>query len=292
MLPRRPVLFVNPNSGDGRAMRAGLVDEARARGIETNVLTPDVRLEDVVEDAVANGADALGMAGGDGSLGVVATAALRHGLPFICVPSGTRNHFALDVGIPRHDPVAALDAFSDGVERSIDVGDVNGRLFLNNVSIGIYGEAVQQPSYRDRKVQTLLATAGEVLNSSVAAPPLSVVDDEGREHRNPAVLLVSNNPYALGGPGTPGTRLNLSSGQLGVIVIDAPGSAPSVPEHAWTATSLDVEAQETIHAGIDGEAVELTPPLHFEIKPAALRVRLAPAAASRRPLRSVPAPHR
>jgi diacylglycerol kinase family enzyme len=286
------VLFVNPNSGDGRAMRAGLVDEARARGIETNVLTPDVRLEDVVEDAVANGADALGMAGGDGSLGVVATAALRHGLPFICVPSGTRNHFASDVGIPRHDAIAALDAFSDGVERSIDVGDVNGRLFLNNVSIGIYGEAVQQPSYRDRKVQTLLATAGEVLNSSVAAPPLSVVDDEGREHRNPAVLLVSNNPYALGGPGTPGTRLNLSSGQLGVIVIDTPGSAPSVPGHAWTATSLDVEAQETIHAGIDGEAVELTPPLHFEIKPAALRVRLAPAAASRRPLRSVPAPHR
>jgi diacylglycerol kinase family enzyme len=286
------VLFVNPNSGDGRAMRAGLVDEARARGIETNVLTPEVRLEDAVADAVAKGADALGMAGGDGSLGLVATAALRHGLPFICVPSGTRNHFAADVGIPRHDAIAALDAFSDGVERSIDVGDVNGRLFLNNVSIGIYGEAVQQPSYRDRKVQTLLATAREVLNSSVAAPPLSVVDDKGREYRNPAVLLVSNNPYALGSPSTPGTRLNLSSGRLGIIVIDAPGHAPSVPGRAWTATSLDVEAQETIHAGIDGEAVELTPPLHFEIKPAALRIRLARGAASRQPPRRGPAPHR
>ena len=92
------------------------------------------------------------MAGGDGSLAVVAAAAAAHGLPFICVPAGTRNHFALDLGVDRHDVAGALDAFSDGVERRIDLAEVNGRVFLNNVSLGIYGEAVRQSAYRDAKI--------------------------------------------------------------------------------------------------------------------------------------------
>ena len=100
-------------------------------------------LATLVDQAVADGADALGMAGGDGSLAVVAAAAAAHGLPFICVPAGTRNHFALDLGVDRHDVAGALDAFSDGFERRIDLAEVNGRAFLNNVSLGIYGEAVE-----------------------------------------------------------------------------------------------------------------------------------------------------
>ena len=114
-------------------------------------------------EAVADGADALGMAGGDGSLATVAAVAAAHGLPFVCVPAGTRNHFAMDLGVDRRDVAGALDAFTDGVERLIDVGEVNGRIFLNNVSLGIYGEAVQLAGYRDTKVRTLAETAHRVL---------------------------------------------------------------------------------------------------------------------------------
>ena len=144
--PQRPVLFVNPRSGGGKATRAGLAERARERGIDAIVLRPDDDLAALVDDAVSRGADALGAAGGDGSLAVVAAAALAHDLPFVCVPAGTRNHFALDAGVDRADLVGSLDAFTDGVERRIDVAEVNGRLFLNNVSLGIYGDAVRQPA--------------------------------------------------------------------------------------------------------------------------------------------------
>jgi diacylglycerol kinase family enzyme len=212
--PRRSVLFVNPRSGGGRATRAAVAERARERGIDVIVLDTHQSLGELVRGAVAEGADALGVAGGDGTLAVVAAAARVHGLAFVCVPAGTRNHFALDLGVDRHDLVGALDAFTDGVERSIDVGEVNGRVFLNNVSLGIYGDAVRQPAYRDAKVRTLVETAAEVLGTSGAVPELHVVDDLGNEHRRPAVVLVSNNPYALDrsiarsrrGPGRGSTR--------------------------------------------------------------------------------------
>ena len=150
--PRRPVLFVNPRSGDGAATRNRVVEQARERGVEAVILGPGDDLRTRVQEAVADGADALGMAGGDGSLADVAAVAVAHGLPFVCIPAGTRNHFALDLGVDRQDLPGALDAFTDGVERSIDVGEVNGRIFLNNVSLGVYGEAVRQAGYRDTKV--------------------------------------------------------------------------------------------------------------------------------------------
>ena len=169
------------------------------------------------------------MAGGDGSLAVVAAAAAAHDIPFVCVPAGTRNHFALDVGVDRHDVTGALDAFTDGVERRIDLAEVNGRTFLNNVSLGIYGNAVRSPSYRDDKVRTLLETAAEVIGPSAEAPALSLVDDLEREHRHPAVVLVSNNPYAVDRPLFRGTRPTLSGGHLGIIVRDAPAIARLPP---------------------------------------------------------------
>jgi hypothetical protein len=124
--PRRPVLFVNPTSGGGKVVRAGVAERARERGIEVIVLSPGQNLAALVGEVVARGADALGVAGGDGSLAVVVAAAHPHGLPFVCIPAGTRNHFALDLGVDRHDLVGALDAFADGVERRIDVAQVNG----------------------------------------------------------------------------------------------------------------------------------------------------------------------
>ncbi len=279
--PRRPVLFLNPRSGGGRAARGGLAERARANGIEMIVLRPGDDLATLARDAVVGGADALGVAGGDGSLAVVAAAALAHGLPFVCVPAGTRNHFALDLGLDRHDLVGSLDAFTDAVERRIDVAEVNGRLFLNNVSLGIYGDAVRQPAYRDAKTRTLLETAAHVLGPSAAAVDLQLVDDRGRPHLDPAVVLVSNNPYSLEPPHAPGTRARLDSGRLGVIVLDSPRTLQG-PGLTWTTVRLEVAASASAHAGIDGEAVDLTPPLRFVIRPRSLRVRVGRRALERR----------
>lgn len=272
--PQRPVLFVNVKSGGDKAERARLAERGRERGIEAIVMRPDRTLAPLVDDAVARGADALGVAGGDGSLAVVAAAAGAHGLPFVCVPAGTRNHFALDLGVDRHDLIGALDAFTDGVERRIDAAEVNGRLFLNNVSLGIYGDAVRQPTYRDAKARTLLETTAQVLGPGAAAADLDLVDDRGRAHRNPAVVLVSNNPYSLDPARAAGTRPTLESGELGIVLLDRPRAGQG-PGRTWTATSLEVSAPAPVHAGVDGEAVELAPPLEFVIRPRALRVRIA-----------------
>jgi len=274
--PRRPVLFINPRSGDGKAERAGLAEQAREKGIEVVILAPGQDLAALAGEAVTGGADLLGMAGGDGSLAVVAAVAAAHGIPFVCVPAGTRNHFALDVGVDRHDLAGALDAFPEGVERQIDTAEVNGRMFLNNVSLGIYGDAVRSPAYRDAKMRTLLETAAEVMGPGAEAPALDLADDLGREHRHPAVVLVSNNPYALDRPLVRGTRPALDSGQLGIVVLDAPGDGPRVPGRAWNAPLLEVNAPAPVHAGVDGEAADLDPPLRFASRPASLRVRISP----------------
>ena len=269
--PRRPALFVNPRSGRGAGPR--IAAEAKARGIAVAEFGPDRGLAAQVDDAVARGADALAVAGGDGSLACVAQTALAHDLPFVCVPAGTRNHFARDLGLDPADPIAALDALSDGVERLIDVGEVNGSVFLNNVSLGIYAEAVSRPGYRDAKVLTLIETARTVLGPGAEISGLDIVDDLGDSHTDPAIVLVSNNPYAPGGPFSRGARPTLSGGRLGIIVIDRPAPGRRPPGRAWSFVSLRLDASSSLHAGIDGEAVELSSPLEFAIRPVVLRVR-------------------
>jgi diacylglycerol kinase family enzyme len=266
------VLLINPRSGDGAAGRARLAERATEKSIEVVLFGQGDNLAELADAAVARGADTLGMAGGDGSLAAVAAA---HGLPFVCVPAGTRNHFALDVGVDRRDLAGALDAFTDGVERRIDVAEVNGRMFLNNVSLGIYGDAVRKKAYRDAKVRTLLETAEQVLGPSGPAPALRLIDDTGREHDHLAVMLVSNNPYALERPLAPGTRPALDTGQLGIVILGLPDDTPHPPGHTWRAPHLEVDAPAPVHAGIDGEPVTISPPLRFTIRPAALRVRIS-----------------
>jgi diacylglycerol kinase family enzyme len=273
--PLRPVLFVNPRSGGGKAARVGLAERARERGIEAIVLGAGDDLRAVSRDAVAGGADALGMAGGDGSLVPVAEAAAANGVPFVPIPAGTRNHFALDVGADPGDLVGALDAFLHGFERNVDMAEVNGRTFLNNVSLGVYGEAVQRPGYRDAKIRTLLETARVVLGPGASAPALRLVDDAGREYQDPAVVLVSNNAYALEAPWARGARPALDSGRLGIVVLYPRGRARVLAAASWTAPSLAIDAAGPLHAGIDGEAEALTPPLLFVMRLRALRVRIA-----------------
>ena len=206
--PQRPVLFFNPKSGGGKAERFKLADEARKRGIEPIELGPPAwDLEALVRGALERGADGLAMAGGDGSQAIVAAIAAERGLPYACIPAGTRNHFALDLGVDRDDVVGALDAFVDGGERVVDLAEVNGRVFVNNVSLGLYAEAVQHDEYRDAKLRTLLDTVPDVLGpDSNDKLDLRWKGPGGQTHHSGAMVLVSNNRYRLGRAIGSGTR--------------------------------------------------------------------------------------
>jgi diacylglycerol kinase family enzyme len=280
--PRRPVLFVNPRSGDGKAARVRLSEEARARGIEPVELHPGEDLGALARSAVADGADALAMAGGDGSQAVVAAVAAEAGLPFACIPSGTRNHFALDLGVDRDDVVGALDALVEGRERVVDLAEVNGRVFVNNVSLGVYAEAVQRPGYRSAKIRTLLATVPQVVSAQRTGADLRWTTPGGREKRGAAVILVGNDQYRLGGAAGAGTRPALDEGLLGITVVDPPGPSSrgpggALPWRQFTVAEFRLESEGPVPAGIDGEAAVLEPPVAFRSRPAALHVRIAAA---------------
>jgi diacylglycerol kinase family enzyme len=273
--PQRAVLFYNPKSGGGKATRFHLAEEARARGIEPVELRPGDDLRDLVRHAVADGADALAMAGGDGSQAIVAAEAASHDLPYACIPSGTRNHFALDLGVDRNDVVGALEALVDGRERVVDLAEVNGRVFVNNVSLGLYAEAVQRAGYRDAKLRTIADTAPSVLGPGAKGLDLHWSGPDGEEGRSSAMLLVSNDPYRLGRALASGTRPRLDRGLLGVAVVAA-ANGKGMRTLEWSCETFVVNSGDKVAAGIDGEAVSLEPPLHFRSHPAALRVRIAP----------------
>ncbi len=281
--PSHPVLFYNPKSGGGKAERFHLADEARARGIEPIELELGTDLWDLVRGAVADGADALAMAGGDGSQAIVAAVAAENDLPYACIPAGTRNHFALDLGVDRDDVVGALDAFVDGGERRVDLAEVNGRVFVNNVSLGLYAEAVQREGYREAKMRTLLATLSEWQRSEGTGPDLRWRGPGGHEHQAGMAILVSNNRYRLGHAVGSGTRPRIDDGLLGITVAGQPtGRAghrgphrPQRPWREWSAPEFEVDADLPVPAGIDGEAVTLEPPLRFRIRAGVLRVRIA-----------------
>ena len=278
--PIHPVLFYNPKSGGGKATRFHLANEARRRGIEAVELRPGEDLEQLVREAIDGGADALAMAGGDGSQAIVAMLAAEYSLPYACIPAGTRNHFALDLGVDRDDVVGALDAFVNGGERLVDLAEVNGRVFVNNVSLGLYADAVQQPGYREAKLQTLLDTVPDVLGPGAAPPKLLWAGPNGSQ--SAVAILISNNQYRLGTALGSGTRPRLDTGMLGITVLApiAPGVNGAAPrrlsKQQWTTTAFEIQAEGPVPAGIDGEAMQLDPPLRFRIHPDALRVRIAP----------------
>jgi Diacylglycerol kinase catalytic domain len=274
--PLRPVLIFNPKSGGGKAEQFSLAAEARSRGIEAIELRPGVDLESLVREAVARGADALAMAGGDGSQAIVAAMAAELELPYACVPAGTRNHFALDLGVDRDDVVGALDAFIDGGERRVDLADVNGHAFVNNVSLGLYADAVQRAGYRDAKLRTLLDTVPEAVGRDGDGPQLLWTGPGGNQHRAGAIILVSNNSYRLGRILGSGTRPRIDAGRLGIVIAGAAGGSRwRRPWRQWTAAAFEVDADHPVAAGIDGEAMKLEPPLRFHIRPGVLRVRIA-----------------
>jgi diacylglycerol kinase family enzyme len=287
--PRHPVLIMNPKSGGGKVEKFDVVQECHRRGIEPIVLRRGDDLIQLAEDAIARGADVIGMAGGDGSQALVATVAIRHDIAHVVIPAGTRNHFALDLGLDRNDVIGALDAYTDGVEERIDLAVVNGRIFVNNASLGLYAKIVQSPEYRDAKRQTAAAMLPEMLGPSAAPLDLRFTGPDGTSYPSAHMILVSNNPYQLTSLAGRGTRERMDLGALGVVAarisdardasrfvaLEAAGQVRRFPGwFEWTTPRFQVDSGGPVEIGVDGEAMKMDPPLVFESRPGVLRVRL------------------
>jgi diacylglycerol kinase family enzyme len=266
-----------------------LTDECVRRGIEPVVLGAGDDLRALAENAVARGADVIGMAGGDGSQAVVAAVASAHDLPFVCVPAGTRNHFALDLGVDRDDVVGSLDAYGDARQARIDLADVNGRVFVNNVSLGVYAQIVASDEYRDAKLRTAARMLPTLLGPNAPPSGLHARLQSGEVIENPQIVIVSNNPYRLKSLAGIGTRTRLDRGVLGAAVLRLEGpndatrfiSAEAARQldqfPGWQTAQVpefEVVGGDIVAAGVDGEAVELTSPLRFVSRPLALTVRI------------------
>ncbi|MGZ4432040.1 MAG: diacylglycerol kinase family protein [Trebonia sp.] len=250
---RHPFLIMNPRSGGGKVAKFDLRRKAEALGAEVFLISgPEpVDVAEVARRAVEAGSDLLGVAGGDGTQALVAGVAAEHGIPFVVITAGTRNH----------------------------IGD---QTFVNNASFGAYAEVVETPAYRGDKLGTTLDTLPELLQSHRGAR-LSVVADSVTIDA-PQAVLVSSNPYGTGDIAGLGRRARLDRGVLGVIAVtvDSVGQAVGLLRGRHT-TGLRVLAAQTvvvtasserIPAGIDGEAVSLPVPVRCAIRPGTLRVRV------------------
>jgi diacylglycerol kinase family enzyme len=286
---QKGVLIINPNSGDGKAERFNLPEEARKRGVEPLLLEGGANLCELADRAVTQGADVIGMAGGDGSQALVARVAMQRDVAHICVPAGTRNHFALDLGLDRDNVVGALDAFTDGVERCIDLASLNDRIFVNNASLGVYARVVQSDAYRDGKVGTWKRMLPEMLGRDAAPSDLLFDAPHTGDWANASLVIVSNNPYQLRRFRGAGTRPRLDTGRLGIFATRMRGAGAvaklvtlgTIGQHRrlggvlqWSSLEFEVRASAPVAVGLDGEALVLSPPLRFVSLPGALRVRV------------------
>lgn len=252
------LLLINPRSGKGSPTAEELAAEAEERGIEAHILRPG---EDPAEQARSTGADAVGMAGGDGSLAPVAAVAVERDVPFVCVPFGTRNHFARDLGIDRNDPIGALAAF-EGTERRIDVGRADEQLFLNNVSLGLYARLVHRREEHRRRREAFARLRAWAILLTHREPLGITIDGEPVESR---LVLVANNAYAVELPSL-GERTRLDAGRLYLYSPDA-----DPPERNGEQFTVD-SASHRLEAAVDGEPEVMRTPIVFRVEPQALRV--------------------
>ncbi|MCZ4605119.1 diacylglycerol kinase family protein [Streptomyces sp. Lzd4kr] len=282
--PKAPFLIMNPRSGGGKVGRFDLVAKARARGAEVVLLDPahPQDVEELARRAVAEGADLLGVAGGDGTQALVAGVAAGHGLPFMVISAGTRNHFAMDLGLDRDDPSKCLDALTDGVELRVDLGRIGERVFVNTASFGAYATVVQSPAYRDDKVGTVMRELPDLLTHHTG-PRLTVRAGQVAIDA-PQGVLISNNPYGLGDAAGLGRRPRLDSGALGVlgVSVDNAAQAAGLLRGQQARGLISLAAEEVVvrsdapdvPVGVDGEALLLPAPVVCRVMPGALRVRV------------------
>jgi diacylglycerol kinase family enzyme len=282
--PQRAFVIMNPRSGGGKVAKFGLKEKAEALGAEVALLDGPgiVDVAALARQAVADGADLLGVAGGDGTQALVAGIAAEHDLPFLVISAGTRNHFAMDLGLDRDDPATCLDALTDGVEQRIDLGIIGDRTFVNNASFGAYAEVVESPAYRDDKTGTTLQILPDLLSGHRGAKLSARAGDT--TVTAPQALLVSNDPYEISDVAGLGRRARLDAGTLGVIAVTvnnalqavmllrgAKGQGLTVLRAEEVVVDADVPE---IPVGIDGETVMMPTPVICTIRPKVLRVRV------------------
>jgi diacylglycerol kinase family enzyme len=282
--PRRAFVIMNPRSGGGKVAKFGLKEKAEELGAKVALLDGPgiVDVAALAQQAVTDGADLLGVAGGDGTQALVAGIAAEHDLPFLVISAGTRNHFAMDLGLDRDDPATCLDALTDGVEQRIDLGIIGDRTFVNNASFGAYAEVVESPAYRDDKAGTTLQILPDLLSGHRGAKLSARA--AGTTVTAPQALLVSNDPYEISDVAGLGRRARLDAGILGVIAVTvnnalqavmllrgAKGQGLTVLRAAEVVVDADVPE---IPVGIDGETVMMPTPVICTVRPKVLRVRV------------------
>ncbi len=257
-------LIVNPNSGNASPSADELRDAAEARGVTVHFLADGDDLQQLARNA---GADVLGMAGGDGSLAAIADVAIEQDVPFVVVPFGTRNHFARDLGLDRNDPIAALAAFDGGVERRVDVGRAGERLFLNNVSLGLYARLVHRREHHRRRRDALARLRALLLTAKDRRRRQRFTIDG--KHVRARLVLVGNNDYSLDLLSL-GERERLDEGRLHLYV---PHGFRRITWEERACTELEIGSPlPRMRTAVDGEPVELDSPVSFRIEPRALRV--------------------
>jgi len=279
---RHPYLIMNPKSGDGKVGKFGLKHKAEALGVEVFLFdgSGPVDVAAVARQAVANGADLLGVAGGDGTQALVAGIAAEHGLPFVVISAGTRNHFALDLGLDLQDPARCLNALADGVELRVDLGVINGQTFVNNASFGAYAEIVETPAYRGDKMGTTLNLLPDLLQGHRGARLAAQAD--GMRIVAPQALLVANNPYGTGDLAGLSRRARLDGGILGVVGVTVSNAGQAVDllrgsraagVSVLTTKQIEITADAPqIPVGVDGESILMSTPVTCTVSPGALRV--------------------
>jgi diacylglycerol kinase family enzyme len=279
-------VIMNPRSGGGKVAKFGLARKAAGLGAEVALLEGPgvVDVAALAREAVDAGADLLGVAGGDGTQALVAGIAAGRDIPMMVISAGTRNHFALDLGLDRDDPATCLDALTDGVELRIDLGLIGDRTFVNNASFGAYAQVVQSPAYRDDKSGTALAMLPDLLTGHQGAHLVVRVDGQVILD-GPQAVLVSNNPYETGDIAGLGRRARLDQGVLGVVGVKIENAAQAAgllhkaqrsrSVTMLTAREVVIDAdQPEVPVGIDGESILMPTPVRCTIHPLALRVRV------------------
>ncbi len=279
-------MIMNPRSGGGEVGKFGLKGKAAALGAEVALLEGPgfAGVAALARQAADRGADLPGVAGGDGTQALVAGIAAARDIPMMVISAGTRNHFALDLGLDRDDPASCLDGLTDGVELRIDLGLTGDRTFVNNASSGVYAEVVQSPAYRDDKAGTVLRMLPGMLGGHEGAH--LVVRAGGQVILDgPQAVLVSNNPYEGGDITGLGRRARLDQGVLGVIGVKVQSAAQAAgllrraqrsrELTALTAREVIIDSgQPQIPVGIDGDSVLMPAPVSCTIRPLALRVQV------------------
>ena len=289
-------LIINPAAGSAATLTESLTAAARERGIGVHVLESGEEVRDAALEAADDGAESLAVAGGDGSVAAVAGVAVERNLPLVVVPTGTLNHFARDLGLDLTRPERTLEVFaSSHHERRVDVGRINGRPFINNVSLGLYAEMLADPGYRRDKLRVAQAKLQAAFSDPKLRRALRITPPEEAPLESVVAVVVSNNPYEFARWDRLGQRHRLDTGTLQISVLDVGtldelerliagtllGAVEVRPAlRYWTAKRLETGVLgEVVRAGVDGEPIALEAPLRFSVDPGALRV-LVPAGLS------------